>query len=36
MVAPLPLRGPLHVAEELGSLDDRCGGKLIFGACIGL
>lgn len=31
----LPLHSPLHVAEELASLDVLCGGKLIFGAGIG-
>ena len=31
----LPLHSPLHVAEELASLDVMCDGKLIFGAGIG-
>ena len=31
----LPLHSPLHVAEELASLDVMCGGKLVFGAGIG-
>ena len=34
-VVLLPLHSPLHVAEELGSLDVMCDGKLIFGAGIG-
>jgi len=34
-VVLLPLHSPLHVAEELASLDVMCGGKLVFGAGIG-
>jgi alkanesulfonate monooxygenase SsuD/methylene tetrahydromethanopterin reductase-like flavin-dependent oxidoreductase (luciferase family) len=34
-VVLLPLHSPLHVAEELASLDIMCDGKLIFGAGIG-
>ncbi|MBS0640814.1 MAG: LLM class flavin-dependent oxidoreductase [Acetobacteraceae bacterium] len=34
-VVLLPLHSPLHVAEELASLDVMCNGKLIFGAGIG-
>ena len=34
-VVLLPLHSPLHVAEELASLDVMCDGKLIFGAGIG-
>ena len=34
-VVLLPLHSPLHVAEELGSLDVMCDGKLVFGAGIG-
>jgi alkanesulfonate monooxygenase SsuD/methylene tetrahydromethanopterin reductase-like flavin-dependent oxidoreductase (luciferase family) len=34
-VVLLPLHSPLHVAEELASLDIMCNGKLIFGAGIG-
>jgi len=34
-VVLLPLHSPLHVAEELGSLDVMCGGNMIFGAGIG-
>jgi len=34
-VALLPLHSPLHLAEELASLDVMCDGKLIFGAGIG-
>lgn len=34
-VVLLPLHSPLHVAEELASLDIMCGGKMIFGAGIG-
>ena len=31
----LPPQNPMHVAEELASLDVMCNGKLIFGAGIG-
>ena len=34
-VVLLPLHSPLHIAEELASLDVMCGGKLVFGAGIG-
>ena len=34
-VVLLPLHSPLHVAEELASLDVMCDGKLVFGAGIG-
>jgi alkanesulfonate monooxygenase SsuD/methylene tetrahydromethanopterin reductase-like flavin-dependent oxidoreductase (luciferase family) len=34
-VVLLPLHSPLHVAEELASLDVMCNGRLIFGAGIG-
>ena len=34
-VALLPLHSPLHLAEELASLDVMCDGKLVFGAGIG-
>ena len=34
-VVLLPLHSPLHVAEELASLDVMCDGKMIFGAGIG-
>src|SRR3974377_2260373 len=34
-VVLLPLHSPLHVAEELASLDVMSGGKLGFGAGIG-
>ncbi|MBN8908287.1 MAG: LLM class flavin-dependent oxidoreductase, partial [Rhodospirillales bacterium] len=34
-VVLLPLHSPLHVAEELASLDVMSDGKLIFGAGIG-
>lgn len=34
-VVLLPLHSPLHVAEELASLDIMSGGRLIFGAGIG-
>ncbi len=34
-VVLLPLHSPLHIAEELGSLDVMCNGKLVFGAGIG-
>ncbi|HVZ09279.1 LLM class flavin-dependent oxidoreductase [Rhodopila sp.] len=34
-VVLLPLHSPLHVAEELGSLDVMSNGKLVFGAGIG-
>src|ERR1700753_310152 len=34
-VVLLPLHSPLHVAEELASLDFMSAGKLIFGAGIG-
>ena len=34
-VVLLPLHSPLHVAEELASLDVMSGGKLVFGAGIG-
>ncbi|HTI79749.1 MAG TPA: LLM class flavin-dependent oxidoreductase [Acetobacteraceae bacterium] len=34
-VVLLPLHSPLHVAEELASLDVLCDGKLVFGAGIG-
>jgi alkanesulfonate monooxygenase SsuD/methylene tetrahydromethanopterin reductase-like flavin-dependent oxidoreductase (luciferase family) len=34
-VVLLPLHSPLHVAEELASLDVMCNGKLVFGAGIG-
>ena len=34
-VVLLPLHSPLHVAEELASLDVMCNGKMIFGAGIG-
>jgi alkanesulfonate monooxygenase SsuD/methylene tetrahydromethanopterin reductase-like flavin-dependent oxidoreductase (luciferase family) len=34
-VVLLPLHSPLHIAEELGSLDVMSNGKLIFGAGIG-
>ena len=34
-VVLLPLHSPLHVAEELASLDIMCDGKMIFGAGIG-
>jgi alkanesulfonate monooxygenase SsuD/methylene tetrahydromethanopterin reductase-like flavin-dependent oxidoreductase (luciferase family) len=34
-VVLLPLHSPLHVAEELASLDIMCNGKLVFGAGIG-
>jgi alkanesulfonate monooxygenase SsuD/methylene tetrahydromethanopterin reductase-like flavin-dependent oxidoreductase (luciferase family) len=34
-VVLLPLHSPLHVAEELASLDIMCNGKMIFGAGIG-
>jgi alkanesulfonate monooxygenase SsuD/methylene tetrahydromethanopterin reductase-like flavin-dependent oxidoreductase (luciferase family) len=34
-VVLLPLHSPLHLAEELASLDVMCDGKLIFGAGIG-
>src|SRR5882724_6796626 len=34
-VVLLPLHSPLHVAEELASLDVMSNGKLIFGAGIG-
>ena len=31
----VPLHSPLHVAEELASLDVMSGGRLVFGAGIG-
>ena len=34
-VVLLPLHSPLHIAEELASLDVMCDGKLVFGAGIG-
>lgn len=34
-VVLLPLHSPLHLAEELASLDIMCDGKLVFGAGIG-
>jgi len=34
-VVLLPLHSPLHVAEELASLDVMCDGKLVVGAGIG-
>jgi alkanesulfonate monooxygenase SsuD/methylene tetrahydromethanopterin reductase-like flavin-dependent oxidoreductase (luciferase family) len=34
-VVLLPLHSPLHIAEELASLDVMSGGKLVFGAGIG-
>lgn len=34
-VVLLPLHSPLHVAEELASLDVMCDGRLVFGAGIG-